>query len=142
MLLTERNIQTEAYSHNRLEYDVTCSKARLPSARGDQGGIGLVRRERPDGWGVESTRFHGTNMVRCDIVTGPTHTPLVGAYLPPLMLEHLPDVKEALQRFKGRDPIVLGDLNVDLDGARISRSQCMADLLTEYGIIDLVQQFR
>ena len=59
-----------------------------------------------------------------------------------MMLEQLPDVEEALQRFKGRDPIVLGDINVDLDDARSSQSQRMTDLLTECGIIDLVRHFR
>ena len=54
-------------------------------------------------------------MVRCDIITGLTRTPLVGAYLPLLTLEHLPDLDEALKRF--RDPIVLGDLNMDLEKA-------------------------
>ena len=61
-------------------------------------------------------RYHGPNMVRCNIITGLTHTPLVGAYLPPLILEHLLDLEEALQRF--RDPIFLGKLNVELEKAR------------------------
>ena len=62
-------------------------------------------------------------MVSCKIVTGPTRTQLVGAYLPPLTLKHLPDVEDILHWFKGWDPIVLGDLNVDIDGAWSSRSQ-------------------
>ena len=45
------------------------------------------------------------------------------------MLEHLPDLEEALQHF--RDPIVPGDLNVDLDEARILWSQRVSDLLAE-----------
>ena len=40
------------------------------------------------------------------------------------------------------DPIVLGDLNVDLDKARSLRSQHVLDLLAKYGLIDLVQYFR
>ena len=78
-------------------------------------------------------------MVNCEIFNGLTRTPLVGVYLPPLILEHLPDVEEALQRFRG--PILLGDLNVDLNKARRLRSQRVSDLLTEYGLIDLVQHF-
>ena len=60
-------------------------------------------------------------MVSCELVTGLTRTPLVGAYLPPSNLEHLQDLEESLKRFK--EPIVLGDLNVDLNDARSSRSQ-------------------
>ena len=63
-------------------------------------------------------------------------------YLPPSKVEHLPDFEEALQRFKVRDPIFLADLNVDLDDAWSSRSQRVADLLTEFGLIDLVRHLR
>ena len=55
-----------------------------------------------------------------------------------MTLEHFPDVKEVLQKFKSMCPIFLGDLNVDLDVDRSSWSQRMADLLTEFGLIDLV----
>ena len=39
------------------------------------------------------------------------------------------------------DPIVLKDLNVDLNKARSPRSQQVVDLLMEYGLIDLVRHF-
>ena len=54
-------------------------------------------------------------------------------------MEHLPNLEEALKRFKY--PIVLGDLNVDLNKARSPRIQRVADLLTEYSIINLVRHF-
>ena len=106
------------------------------SSGGAQVGIRLVTRERPVVWGTESTRYHGTNLVNCKIVTGLTWTPLVGAYLTLSTLEHLYDLEEALQPF--REPIVLGDLNVDLDKARKFWSQRVSDLLAEYVLIDLV----
>ena len=65
-------------------------------------------------------RYHRLNVVSCEIVTRTTWNPLVGAYLPHLTLEHLPDLEESLQRFK--DPIVLGDFNVYLDKERSSWS--------------------
>ena len=55
-------------------------------------------------------RYNIPNVVSCDIVTRLTWTPLVGAYLPPLTLEHLPDLEEYLQHF--RDPSVLGVLEI------------------------------
>ena len=109
---------------------------RPSSVRGDQGSVGLVIRKRPVNWVIKSTRYHGTNVVSCKIVTGLNWTLFVGAYLPSSTLEHLPELEEALQRFK--DPIVLGDLNMDLNEARNSQSQCVSDLLVEYGLIDLV----
>ena len=85
-------------------------------------------------------RYHGTNMVRCEIVTGITRTPLVSTYLPLSTLDHLPGLEEALHRF--RDPIVIVDLNVDPNKARILRNQQVAHLLTEYSLIDLFRHFR
>ena len=72
-----------------------------------------MTRERPIGWGIESRCYHRQNLVSYDIVTVSTQNPLVVYYLPPSTLEHLTDLEEALQRFN--DPIVLGDLNVDLE---------------------------
>ena len=136
MLLTKTKIQSKAYSHNRLGYDVNFFTERPSRARGYQGGVRLVTRERPVGWGIESTSYHGQNVFSCKIVTGLTRTLLTGAYLPPLTLEHLPDLEESLQHFK--DPIFLGYLNFYLDEARSSRSQRVLDLLADYGLIDLV----
>ena len=87
-------------------------------------------------------RFHGPNVVRCKIVTKHTRTPLLRVYLTPSALEHLPEIEEAIHQFEGRDPIFLVDLNVDLDNARSSQSQRVADILTEYVIIDLVRHFK
>ena len=92
MILTKTKIFTTAYCRNRLGYKVTCLAAWPSSAGGSQGGVGLVRRERPIGWGIESTHYHGLNVVICELVTRLTWTSLVGAYLPPPKLEHLPDL--------------------------------------------------
>ena len=89
MLLTEKNIQTKAYSQNKLGYKVTFLAACPSSSGSSQGLVGLVTREWPNIWGVKSMRFHGTNMVSCDIVTGHTRTLFVCAYLPPLTLDRL-----------------------------------------------------
>ena len=64
-----------------------------------------MMRERPVGWGIESMRYHRPNVVSYEISTKLTRTPLICAYLHASMLEHLPDLEEALQLF--RDTIVL-----------------------------------
>ena len=110
MLLTKTKIQLEAYSHNRLSYDVNFSASRPSSAGGSQVGVRTVTRERPIGWGIQSMCYYGPNVVICELVTGLTRTLLVGVYIPPSTLKHLPDLEEALKHFK--DPIVFGDLNV------------------------------
>ena len=66
MLLTETNIPYDAYFHNRLGYDIVCSQVVGTAARAVYGGVGLVMRERPDGWSFDSMRFHGPNMVSFD----------------------------------------------------------------------------
>ena len=81
--------------------------------------------------------YHGPNVVNCEIFTGLTGNLIVREYLSPSTLKHLPDLQEALKCF--RDPIFLGNLNVDLDKVRILRSQCVLDLLAEYDLIDLVR---
>ena len=78
-----------------------------------QGGVGLVVRDRPQGWSKESTRFHGPIMVICEVITN-KKTPLTGTYLPPSTLEHLTDLEEALAHFQNQEPIVLGDLNTNI----------------------------
>ena len=66
-------------------------------------------------------------MVSCKLITSRTRTPLVVSYITPSTLEHLQDLEEALKLFK--DPIVLGDLNVNLNKSRGPRSQRVADPL-------------
>ena len=135
MLLMETNIQTEVYSHNQLGYGVPCLAERPSSVGGVQGGICMVTREQTSWYRTESMRFHGPNVVRFETVIGHTRTPLVGTYLPPSTVEHLPDFEEDLQKFKGLYPIALGYFNVELDNARILRSQRVADLLAEFSLI-------
>ena len=57
------------------------------------------------------TLFHGMNVVRCKVVTG-KRNPLIGEYLPPSTLDHLPDLEESLTHFWGQEPVMLGGLGV------------------------------
>ena len=105
----------------------------------------LVVRERPQGWNVEPMRFHGTNMVRCKVFSCGKRTPIVGAPPPPhplFTLENLPDLEEALARFRGQYPIVLGDLNSDIGKSHNPCSQKDADTLMEFGLQNFRQRLR
>ena len=81
MLLAKTKIQIEAYLHNRMGYNITCSEAHPSRSGGYQGGAGLVMRGGGFSWGIDSTHYHRPNVVSCDIVAGITRTPLSGAYL-------------------------------------------------------------
>ena len=72
------------------------------------GAIGLVTWERPEEWGIESTRFHRPNLVIYEISTGIQWTALIRAYLNLSNMDLLPDIKEALNRLLGKDIIVMG----------------------------------
>ena len=95
---------------------ITCLTACPTRTGGYQGGVVILTMEKPIEWGIESTRYQRPNMVICKIITGLIRTPLVSVYFPPSTLNDLLYLEEALKRFK--DPIVLGDLNMDLEKAR------------------------
>ena len=134
--------QKEAYSQNILGCEVTCLAGRPSSAGGSQRRVCLVTRERPNGSGIDTMRFHRADVLSFKIRTRHTRNSLVSAYLPPAILKHLPDFEENLQQFKGLYPIIIGDLNVDLDNSWSSRIHRMAYLLTKFNFIDLVRNFQ
>ena len=104
--------------------------------------MALVSRYHPTVWSLESTRFHWLNVVSCDVVRGSPRTPLIGAYLSPTMLTHLPDIEKALEHFRCQYLILMGDLNVELYEDQNLRIQIVADMLTEFGLINLMRHFR
>ena len=81
-------------------------------------------------------------MVSCEVLTGIKRTLILGTYLPPSNLFHLPDLEEALERFRYQDPIALGYLNADIRQAQNPRSHQVADLLMEFGLAELLHHFR
>ena len=58
----------EACSDNQRVYGVMWTAACPSSAGGAQGGKGLGLQDRPNGWGIEYTRFHRMNVVIYNIV--------------------------------------------------------------------------
>ena len=106
MVLKETKVTDQSYFHYILGYDVVCLTAIATDACGAQGGVGLVVWYQPKEWSVKSTHFHGPNRVSCNIVAGGKRTPLLGAYLSPSTLEHLPDLEEDLTQFQEQDPIM------------------------------------
>ena len=82
MILTNTNITREVYFNNLLGCDMVCSTA-LNKANGSVNGVVvLVVIEHPQGWIMESMRFHKTNVVSCDIVSIDKRNPLVRSYPP------------------------------------------------------------
>ena len=104
--------------------------------------MGLVIRERPEGWIVKPMRFHGPNMVICKIVSSAKRTLLIGAYLPPSTLNHLPDLEEVIKLLPGSYPIVMEDLNAEIGRLQNPRNQQVAYFLEPFVLVDIIDHFR
>ena len=98
-------------------YDVVCTRSE-PRA----GGVALVSKDQPEGWHFESTKTCGPNALSTVLVSGSSRTHIIGAYLPPSTLRHLPELEVALGRFPDLNPMIFGDLNADLSNLSCTRS--------------------
>jgi hypothetical protein len=68
---------------------------------------------------------------------------LIGAYLPPISLDSLPDFEEALTRFNGyRNIAAAGDFNADIHDLTQLRNQTLAACFAAHGLFDLLHQRR
>ena len=80
-------------------------------------------------------------MVICKLVAVDQQTPIIGAYLSPLTLCHLPYLEELLNCFMGRHFVVLGDPNADISRFINPRDQQVTDLLASFSMVDLLDRF-
>ena len=118
-----------------------CLLVSMTEADGAQGRLCVVIWYQPQGWGVESIRFYGPNFVICEVVTNVKYTPIICEYLPPSILEHLPELEESLTRFRYQDPIVLGYISTNIVQSQNSLGHQVADLLMEFGLMGLLHHF-
>ena len=102
----------------------------------------MVSRDQLMVWSLESTRFHGTNVVRCEFSRGTARAPIILVYLPQTTLANLLDLKEALERFRGKEPILMVYPNMYLDEAQNLLSHIVSNILMEFSLINLMHHFR
>ena len=88
------------------------------------------------------TRFHGPNVVIYEVVSGGKSTTLIGSYLLPSTLKHLPNLEEYLFSFMYQDPIIMEYLKVDIGQAQNSQIQKVSDHLMEFVVVDILRNFR
>ena len=111
--LTETKLSTDKHTKSQDGYMVTAMKV-----AGRTGGVALVHRQ-PEGWGLESTRIFGENVIKTTLVCGRQRKILIGAYIPPSeedgrTLECIQQARDLVRNLNW--PIILlGDFNVDLD---------------------------
>ena len=118
MVLTDTKIFMREYCWNWIIYYIFCLPAWTASSSGYQGGMRLVSQECQMVWSLELMHFHVPNVVSCVVVIGASWTLIVVAYLLMSTMGQPLDLEEAMARFQGQDPILLVDLNVDLDEAQ------------------------
>ena len=80
VVLIETKIYIVEYFCNWFGYKILCYPACPDSAGRAQGGVGLVSRDWPMGWSLESTRFQVPKVVSCKVVIGTSRTPIAVAY--------------------------------------------------------------
>ena len=141
MLLTETNIPDIIYCHNHLGYYVVWSWSTVAKAGISQGGVRLFLQERLQGKIYNSMRFHWPNGVNCKNVSGNQRTPLIGLFLPPSTMVHIPDLEDVLNSFLGREYVILVGLNAEIVCLNNSHDQQVPDLLVFFGFLDLLVHF-
>ena len=118
-------------------YSVFVSKA----VSAHQGGVALIWRESWH-YEVEETRIEGPNVLSFRIVSGELKFYVVGCYIPPSDLSTLDQVRGAWERCpKGFRPILLGDLNINLESPRDERDEEIAEQVDSYDLSDMGRQF-
>ena len=78
-------------------------------------------------------RFHGTNVVSCELVSGDQQMRIIGAYLPLSTLDHLLDLEESLNRFLGI---------ADIGRFWNPQDQQVQYLLMVFGLVDILVCFQ
>ena len=92
---------------------------------------------------VESVVKHGPNVMSCVLVSGRMRQPLVGVYIPPTDTTVIDSVVQALNRFGGSStpPVLMGDLNCNLDEPRSDREVQIAAAISAAGLDDMLPTF-
>ena len=140
-LLTDTKILDKVYRCNCLGCEIVFSRATATASGGAHGGLGILFLDKPEGWIVKSKNFHRPNMVTCKPIAGDQLILLIGAYLPSSTLYHLSNFQKALKRFQVRDPVIQGDLKVDIGRLRNPWDQQVAYFLFSFGLVDLLAHF-
>jgi hypothetical protein len=140
-ILTEAKITDECYTRHSFGYEIRTSKASSSS----QGGIAICWRDSECSQ-AEGIRFHGPNVVSCELTSGPKRWLIIGAYIPPSETSNatVNFIQEAHMRQPLLPVILLGDLNVDFRSTNMTsaRDASIAGLVANLGVEDMLNHFK
>ena len=136
--LTETKVTDGIYTQLSSDYHVLATNAMIHH----QGGIALVFRDLLY-WQVESSVFHGPNVISVMVVSCNSRYGIVGAYVPPNDTTTSIYIAAALGRFSRRRKVILvGNLNLNLDSIESTRDMEIANILADSGLLDMYHHFK
>ena len=145
-LLTETKLSNDMYTKSAMGYTVSATKA-----VGMSGGVALVHRQGK-GWGLESIRSFGPNVIRATLVSGQRRWYIIGGYISPNEQDGstLACIQQAWDSCRNlRWPVItLGDFNVDLGNPQgtnqdgLERRLETAALMDTMGMSSMRERYR
>lgn len=140
-ILQETKLAGGFHTHNKSGYAVVASDA----VSINQGGVALVWREH-GGYEIEEIKIVHPHVLTFQLVVRgvrPVRFYVVGCYIPPEDLTTLEHVKNALaQRPGGCKPLLVGNLNVDLECPRDERDKEVAEECSVHDFGCMSRHFR
>ncbi|KAL7524110.1 hypothetical protein ACHAXR_000447, partial [Thalassiosira sp. AJA248-18] len=121
--LQECKLTDGVYTRKSSDYSIVASDA--PSAH--QGGVALCWRDS-DAYEVEETKIWSPNVIAFRLITEAANFYVVGCYIPPSDPETLEHVEKAWENCpKGFRPLLIGDMNINLESPRDERDETIAE---------------
>jgi len=122
-VLQETKLTNGIYTRNSSGYSIVASDA--PSKQ--KGGIALCWRESRL-YELEEARFLSPHVLTFRLITGGLRYYVVGCYIPPKSVAELTHIRQAYAACpNGFQPILIGDLNIDLESPRDERDEEIAE---------------
>ena len=135
VLLTEAKLTGGIYTRRFGEFSVFATDAPSPH----QGGVALGWRDDVR-FDIEGVERHSPNVIAFQVVTGGGRYYMVGTYVPPSCPDTIGVVHSAMAVCpKNCKPVLLGDLNANLESPRDKREEEIVEECSFWGLSSLAR---
>jgi exonuclease III len=135
--LVETKLTGGIYTWHSLGYDVLA----LTATSSSSGGIALFWRSNTS-YKVKETQIWGPNVISLHLMMGSTKFFVMGCYIPPSDLETLACINKAWRECpKDAHPILVGDLNLNLQAPRTEREETIAKQVDAMNLVNMSRHF-
>jgi hypothetical protein len=136
--LSEMKIANDCYARTMSGYKVLSTRA----PRKHQGGIALLWKPDHEAFEVEAARIVTPNLIIFQMVMGEERYYIMGIFIPPNNTAGGEDLWAAWEAcLSNCSPIVMGDLNINVELPHDKRDAAIADLLDEINLVDTSRKF-